>query len=486
MKRRIVSAYADKLKRMKRKQLVIAGFAVIFVLVGISLVVTSNAATFVVALEAESGNATGNQSKTSDAAASGAAALKFGGGTVTPPAPPPTNGAVSWPLKVSSNGRYLVDQNDQPFLMAADTAWPFAARLSVDNAKKYIDTRKAQGFNASLALLVAWSRNDSGARGTAFQGGDITKPNESYWQGMDQILEYAKQQNFLMAIGPLATANNEGMSSSAMTTYGNWLGERYKNQTNLIWYVGHDADPNQDFGVNSALATAIKSKIPSALISYHMWGLAYPWENGAASQSWYGWYAMQWNGNTSPYSYDTMANMYKHSPTRPALNIEPAYEPNAADGTTTSELQVRESNWWSMLAGGMGFVYGGPLGAWNFGASGTDFNALNRTAATQSGYVNKILSKYAWYKLVPNSSVVTGGSGHIQSGLASDGSLIVSYTPGGGTLNVDLSKLSGPATAEWYSPSSGQTSGTAQSVTNSGSKSFAAPGGGDWVLVISR
>jgi hypothetical protein len=458
-------------------------FIVIFAVLGIFLIFKSSAATFVVAVEAESGSTT-TASSVDDTAASGGKAIKFGtsssgsgGGSTTTD--------ISWPLKVSSNSRYLVDQNDKPFLYTSDTAWPMLGRLSVADAKKLIDVRKAQGFNTIQALLVAWNRSDSGPRGAAFTGGDVTKPIESYWQGVDEIMNYAKQQNMLLSVGPLATADNTGMSASALTTYGNWVGARYKNQGNLMWYVGHDANPSQDAQANFAEATAIKSQIPSALISYHMWGLAYPWDNGAASQSWYGWYAMQWNGNTSPYTYDTMANMYNHSPTRPALNIEPAYEPNAADGTNTSELQVRESNWWSMLAGGMGIVYGGPQGAWNIGASGVDFNATNRPAATQTGYVRTILEKYHWEKLVPNSGTVTGGSGHVQTGVASDKSLIVSYTPGGGTLTVDVTQLSGSGMAQWYSPTTGQTSGAPQTVTNSGSKTFTAPGSGDWVLVLS-
>ena len=63
------------------------------------------------------------------------------------------------------------------------------------------------------------------------------------------------------------------------------------------------------------------------------------------------------------------------------------------------------------------------------------------------------------------------------------------YTADGGSVNVDLSKLSGAGTAQWYDPVSGQASGGAQSVSAGGSQSLSAPGansGGDsdWVLVI--
>jgi hypothetical protein len=188
------------------------------------------------------------------------------------------------------------------------------------------------------------------------------------------------------------------------------------------------------------------------------------------------------------------------SPTKPWLNIEPSYEPNTADGQTIGPRDVRMNGWWSILSGAMGVVYGGPRGAWNIGAeSSPNWGDVNRPAAVQTGNIQKILSKFSWEKLAPDSNNIAvtsgrgsfGGSDYVAAGRASDGSLIIAYTPSSRTLGINLSQLSGAGTAQWHDPVSGAAAGTATSVTNSGTQSFSTPGnnsGGDsdWVLVIKK
>lgn len=470
--------------RTARQRMVLVAVAV--GLFGALIVLITRAATTSVQLEAESASVTGTASVKEDGTASGGKALHFGQVATNP-----SNGAgsIAWPLKVSGNKRYLVDQNNKPFLVIADTAWPLLPHVSVSDAKKLIDTRKSQGFNAILTNMVGWDRDKNGPNGTPFTGADVTKPVESYWQAVDQVMEYAKTQGMLLIVGPMPTGNNSGMNAGAMTTYGTWLGQRYKNQGNLLWYVGHDSAPSQDYAANSAEAAAIKAQIPSALITYHMYGLAYPWENNAPSESWYGFYSMQWNGVGSPYMYELVSSMYNRSPTRPVLINEPAYEPNNADpngDSSTSPADVRNQAWWSVLAGAMGAVYGGPLGAWNIGAeSAPNWSDLERVQASQVGNVGRILGQFAWEKLSPR------GGGGTQTAVASDGSLVVVYAAGGGSVSVNLSSMSGAGSAQWYDPVSGQASGSAQPVTGGGSQSFSAPGsnsGGDsdWVLVVKK
>jgi hypothetical protein len=51
-----------------------------------------------------------------------------------------TSGSVAYPLKVSSNNRYLVDQNNEPFLLVGDAAWNLLVKTSVNgpiSAKTY-------------------------------------------------------------------------------------------------------------------------------------------------------------------------------------------------------------------------------------------------------------------------------------------------------------------------------------------------------------
>jgi hypothetical protein len=66
----------------------------------------------------------------------------------------------------------------------------------------------------------------------------------------------------------------------------------------------------------------------------------------------------------------------------------------------------------------------------------------------------------------------------------------MAYIPTARTITVDMSKLSGSATARWYDPSAGTfTAVSGSPFANSGSRNFSTPGnnfGGDqdWVLAL--
>ncbi len=66
--------------------------------------------------------------------------------------------APVYPLKVSPNGRYLVDQNDRPWRIQADAAWLMSSVATPDEVDQYLDTRQAQGFNSFYLMADGASR----------------------------------------------------------------------------------------------------------------------------------------------------------------------------------------------------------------------------------------------------------------------------------------------------------------------------------------
>jgi hypothetical protein len=63
-------------------------------------------------------------------------------------APPDSNLPV-FPLKVSANKRYLVDQKNEPFLIVGDTPQGRMGRLNEHDAVIYFADREAHGFNTA-------------------------------------------------------------------------------------------------------------------------------------------------------------------------------------------------------------------------------------------------------------------------------------------------------------------------------------------------
>ena len=58
------------------------------------------------------------------------------------------------PQKVSANGRYLVDQNNGPFLIVGDSPQALIGDLSEATAANYLADRQAHGFNAVWINLL--------------------------------------------------------------------------------------------------------------------------------------------------------------------------------------------------------------------------------------------------------------------------------------------------------------------------------------------
>src|SRR5262245_48772296 len=99
--------------------------------------------------------------------------------------PPVRAQTPSYPLKLSADGKYLVDQGNRPFFVNGDTAWSLIAELSREDADVYLENRKQKGFNLIIASLI---EHQFSARPPAnFYGqrpfnttGDFTTPNEAY------------------------------------------------------------------------------------------------------------------------------------------------------------------------------------------------------------------------------------------------------------------------------------------------------------------
>ena len=62
--------------------------------------------------------------------------------------------AASFPVRLSPNGRYLVEAGGAPFLIHGDAAWSFVVQLTKEDADIYFEDRKQKGVNAVIANLI--------------------------------------------------------------------------------------------------------------------------------------------------------------------------------------------------------------------------------------------------------------------------------------------------------------------------------------------
>jgi chitodextrinase len=420
---------------------------------------------------------------------------------------PPTN----YPLKVSANGRYLVDQNNTPFLITGDSPQALIVNLSEAEADAFFADRQAAGFNLVWINLLCATYTGGRADGSTYDGilpftspGDLATPNESYFARVDHMLNLAAQHGLVVLLDPaetgsfLSVLNANGATKSR--NYGRYLGTRYRNFDNIIWMSGNDfqswTNPSDD-AVVTAVARGIQDNDDRHM---HTVELDYQVSGSLDDPNWAP--IIQLNASYTYFpTYAQVLTDYNRPNAIPTFMVEANYEfeHNAADLGTPEILRRQE--YWTLLSGAAGQLYGNRY-TWPF-ISGWQSN-LDTTGSLQMGYVKFLFAPRQWYNLIPDQShtVVTAGVGtysdsgalgdndYLTAARTPDGSLVMAYMPTIRTITVNMSTLGAPAYGSWYDPTNATFTAIAGSpLANTGTRNFAPPGDnsagdGDWVLVL--
>ena len=449
------------------------------------------------------------------------------------PAPMSAPAQTRYPLKASSNGRYLVDQNDTPVFLLGDAPQGALALLDETQWTHYLADRRSRGVNIIwvMALCAQTSSiNGLGAVGcnssmqtydgiAPFTSGngqttyDISTPNNAYWLRVDNYINLAGRYGITILLNTWDTSGltplMEASGSAKMYNFGEFLGNRYKNLPNIIWMSGCDF---QNWKANST---------DNTLIENLMAGIASVDKNHLQTTE------LDYNRSMSlddpllaPYTsldgvydyYCTYGEVYRayNAAPVPVFFVEGYYEHATPENwtsalpSTTAEI-LRRQEWWSWLAGACGHIYGN-MNIWPFVKNWQ--NDLGSIGVTQLRYLASFMKRIAWYNLVPDQRhiIVTAGYGTPNLGTGDKACIIdtdyattayfadrsgsVSYMPVNTTLTVAMSRFRGPVNAKWFDPTKGSYWTIPGSpFHNSGEKKFATPGknsagNSDWVLLI--
>jgi hypothetical protein len=423
-----------------------------------------------------------------------------------------------YPLKASINNRYLVDQNNTPFLIVGDSPQSLIGRLSKSDAVVYMANRQRYGINTLWVHLLCNNKTACNTNGSSFDGippftipSDISTPNPAYFERVDDMLKIAAAHNMTILLdtvetsGWLATFKANGPEKAA--AFGRYLGNRYRDVPNIIWMYGNDfqtwADPGDD-AVVLAVAKGIKS-IDSSHI--HTTELNYLSSGSLDDARWEPIVELDGTYTYFP-TYAQVLKEYNRSNFRPVFMEEANYEFERNQNTDGGSIaNLRHQEYWTMLSGATGQLYGSKY-TWTL-PTGWLFNwrsYLDTPGVMQLSYMKKLFAPRKWYDLVPDQahSVVTDGYGTFAplgtgsvttdtfatAARTPDGTLMMVYIPAIRTITVDMSKLSGPSVAHWYDPTTGKYVDVSTSLLgNSGPRQFRPPsnnndGDRDWVLVL--
>jgi hypothetical protein len=422
-----------------------------------------------------------------------------------------SGGETAYPLKVGPAGRYLVDQNDDPFLMIGDAPQALMVNASLSDAEFLLANRASHGFNVVWIMLLGNEYCGGRADASTLDGlkpfttpGDLSTPNEAYFAHCDEVIRSAASHGLAVILDPIETGGFLDMMRAngidKCKTYGRYLGSRYKNFDNIIWMSGSDfqtwEDPDDD-AVVKAVASGIKETDPRHIQTLQ---LNYFVSSSLDNPNWSD--VVTLNAAYTRYPvYAEVLKDYNLSPAVPVFLIEASYE---LEHNTDPE-RLRRQEYWSFLAGGCGHVFGNGY-VWPLKVGWKTH--LNSAGVIQFGHCRTLLQSLPWYSLVPDQAhtLVTAGYGTFSAGgtphtsisendyvtaaSTPDGKLALAYIPTARAITVDLAKLSGSVNARWFDPTTGTYRGIAGSpFPNTTTHVFSTPGthadgASDWVLVF--
>ncbi len=441
-------------------------------------------------------------------------------------------------LRVSENQRYLVTTDGKPFFWLGDTAWELFHRLNRQEAARYLEDRARKGFTVIQAVALAEldGLNTPNAYGQRpLVGLDPARPDvkdgadNDYWDFVDAILDEAARRGlyvgFLPTWGSYVTSSafdgkvNGIFNVTNALAYGQFLGTRYRDRSNLIWILGGDKAPSTPAAVAVWRATAqgITWGVAGGedddrvLMTYHTSGPGHvsdyihaePWLDFTSAQSSHGDLVESWR---------FIEKHWNRQPIKPVIDLESSY-PDALipaawlpqslrvehpSTKPSNDDHARRAAYWAVFAGAAGHTYGhnsiwqmyAPPRKPILDAKLTWLEALDAPSAAQMGYLRRLMESRPLLSRVPDQALIAGDAGvgaeHTRA-TRGDGYALV-YSPTGKPFRVNLEKLTGQEVkAAWFDPRTGSSRVIGQ-FRREGERDFTPPGesgvGNDWVLAL--
>ena len=430
-------------------------------------------------------------------------------------------------LKVSENGRFLMDENGDPFFWLGDTGWLVFSKLSREEAETYLQDRAAKGFNVVQVMVLHNVELKNYYGDSALVNMDVSQPRVTpgsshrdpeeydYWDHVDYMVDLAARKGIYMALVPVWGSNVKGgrVSREQADRYSTWLGERYADRSNIIWLNGGDIRGSDSTATWDLMGSNLRSAAPDHLITFHPFGRtrSSTWFHQA---DWLDFNMFQsghrrYDQDDTEFAYGQdnwryVQDDYRLDPVKPTIDGEPSYEgiPQGLHDPSEpywNENDLRRYAYWSVFAGGFGFTYGHSAvmqmhkpedGEGAYGVKKFWDEAIMAPGSGQMKFLKELMLSFPYFERIPDPSLVAGNPGEKYDYLVAtrgrEYALIYTYT--GREMDIALGKIEGSAVkASWYNPRTGEITGIGN-FANTGVVSFNPPGekeeGNDWVLVL--
>ena len=432
-------------------------------------------------------------------------------------------------LKVSDNHRYLMTEDGDPFFWLGDTGWLLFGKLSREEAEKYLQDRVEKGFNV-IQIMVLHSLeyesfygdkaliDNNVAQPLVTEGSDFNDPEQyDFWDHADYVIKLAAEKGLYVGLVPVWGSNvkSGGVSTEDAAVYADWIANRYKDYTNVIWLNGGDTFGNDSTITWNAIGSGIDAVVGDRqLITFHprgrttssIWFNNEDWLDFNMFQSGHRRYDQddtEWNFGEDNWRY--VKHDLAMKPLKPTIDGEPSYEgiPQGLHDTLQpfwNDDDVRRYAYWSVFAGAFGYTYGNSAVMQFYKPSDEEAaygareywdEAIDMPGAAQMQHLKTLILSKPFFERVPDQSLIASGQGEkydYQVGTRGEKYALV-YTFNGRNMNIAMGKISGEkVNAWWFNPRNGELT-TIGNFENTGVQTFDPPGeqedGNDWVLVLN-
>jgi hypothetical protein len=269
-----------------------------------------------------------------------------------------------------------MNEDGSPFFYLGDTAWELFHKLNREEAEMYLENRRQKGFTVIQAVILAelgglTVPNKYGH--TPLFNNNPTTPNESYFEHVDWIINKAEEKGLYIGLLPtwgdkvtkLWGNGPEIFNTTNARIYGQYLGNRYKNRTNIIWMIGGDRNPENSGKVDiwRAMAEGVQTGTgANPTMTFHPQGesRSSTWFH---SDSWLDFNTIQsGHARRDIQIWDWITDDWNKTPVKPTMDSEPSYEDHPINWNPGNgyfrDHDVRKQLYRSVFAGGHGVTYG--------------------------------------------------------------------------------------------------------------------------------
>lgn len=453
------------------------------------------------------------------------------------------------PLKISSNGKYLFDSNDKPFIWLGDTAWELFHSLNREEATQYFMNRAEKGFNVIQCVLLPELQAET--RPNAYgdfplktwdnlsllitPGDNFDNPEEyDYWDHAEWIIKEGISKGLIMGVlpcwGEYVTPRFRERTIKTPRegyAYGWFLGNRFKAYNDqMIWILGGDRLPEEAYkgietwqamaegitdGVNGVKKFDNSANFKATFMTYHCFKSSSTWFHEDEWIDIHTWGSYHMNRNNER-AYDAPGCDLALPNPKPTLNSEPCYEllpigydwDKAAKGYF-DDFDCRQAAYWSVFAGACGHTYGchpiwqmrkkeNPNPPLTLTTPKEWHEALDEKGAIHMGILKKLMESYHFTTMTPNQKLIAKNlydpeGGYLVACQGRDFALV--YIPTGKNLEIDLAQINyNDIQIKWFDPKSGKIQADKIIKNTKRLLSLDPPGekarGNDWVLILEE